>query len=199
VSDNHYFNKDPKSASKLQEVDIALGGRQLKLLTDSGVFSSRGLDKGTQILLRHSGEAIASGKILDLGAGWGPISIELAIIRPGAEILAVEINNRAIELLEKNIASASVTNIQSTAISKIAERSIDQIWSNPPIRIGKQNLHNLLIEAFGKLRYGGKAYLVVQKHLGSDSLASWIEKDLGHIVERIDNSKGFRVFRVTKQ
>jgi 16S RNA G1207 methylase RsmC len=199
VSDNHYFNKDPKSASKLQEVDIALGGRQLKLLTDSGVFSSSGLDKGTQILLRHSGEAIASGKILDLGAGWGPISIELAIIRPGAEILSVEINNRAIELLEKNIASASVTNVQSTSLSKIAERSIDQIWSNPPIRIGKQNLHNLLIEAFGKLRDGGKAYLVVQKHLGSDSLANWIEKELGHLVERIDNSKGFRVFRVTKQ
>jgi len=199
VSDNHYFDKDPKSTSNLRQVDIALGGKQLRLFTDSGVFSSSGLDKGTQILLKHSGEALGTGKILDLGAGWGPISIELAIIRPDAEILAVEINSRAIDLLEKNIASAALTNVQSTSLAQIRENSVDQIWSNPPIRIGKQNLHNLLTEAFGKLKDGGKAYLVVQKHLGSDSLANWIEKDLGHIVDRIDNSKGFRVFRVTKQ
>ena len=199
VSDNHYFNKDPKSASNLQQVDIELGGKQLRLSTDSGVFSSSGLDKGTQILLRHSEQAIEAGKILDLGAGWGPISIELAIIRPQAEILAVEINNRAIELLEKNVASASLANVQNTSLANIPDNSVDQIWSNPPIRIGKQNLHNLLIEAFAKLKDGGRAYLVVQKHLGSDSLANWIEKELGHLVERIDNSKGFRVFRVTKQ
>jgi 16S RNA G1207 methylase RsmC len=102
-------------------------------------------------------------------------------------------------LLERNTASAAVTNVESRALSEIADNSVDEIWSNPPIRIGKQNLHNLLIEAFGKLKDGGKAYLVVQKHLGSDSLANWIEIELGHLVERIDNSKGFRVFRVTKQ
>ena len=199
VSDNHYFNKDPKSASNLQQVDIELGGKKLRLFTDSGVFSSSGLDKGTQILLRHSEQAIRSGKILDLGAGWGPISIELATLRPEAQILAVEINSRAVELLERNTAAAAVTNVESVALSEIADNSVEEIWSNPPIRIGKQNLHNLLIEAFAKVKDGGKAYLVVQKHLGSDSLANWIAEELGHLVERIDNSKGFRVFRVTKQ
>jgi 16S rRNA G1207 methylase RsmC len=102
-------------------------------------------------------------------------------------------------LLQENITNLSLENIECTTLDEIAGDSIDQIWSNPPIRIGKQSLHELLMQAFSKLKAGGEAFLVVQKHLGSDSLAKWLETEQGHEVERLDNSKGFRVLKVTKK
>lgn len=199
VSDNHYFEQSPQTPSKQQKIEVELAGGQLSVFTDAGVFSSSGIDKGTKILLKHSNLALPAGKVMDLGAGWGSISIELALANPELEVLAVEINSRATELINKNASSLGIAGLKTVTLGDIEENSVDQIWSNPPIRIGKQALHELLIEAFSKLKPGGQAFLVVQKHLGSDSLAKWLEQEQGHDVERIDNSKGFRVFRVTKR
>ena len=199
VSDNHYFEQSPQTPSKQQKIEVELAGGQLSVFTDAGVFSSSGIDKGTKILLKHSNLALSAGKVMDLGAGWGSISIELALANPELEVLAVEINSRATELINKNASSLGIAGLKTVTLGDIEENSVDQIWSNPPIRIGKQALHELLIEAFSKLKPGGQAFLVVQKHLGSDSLAKWLEQEQGHDVERIDNSKGFRVFRVTKR
>ena len=199
VSDNHYFEQSPQTPSNPQQIEVELAGRRVKVVTDSGVFSSAGVDKGTQILLKHSSLAVQTGRVIDLGAGWGSISIELALENPGLEVLAVEINSRAIELIHKNAAALGIEALRTLALDEIEKNSVDQIWSNPPIRIGKKALHDLLIAAFSKLKPMGEAFLVVQKHLGSDSLAKWLEQEQGHKVDRIDNSKGFRVFRVTKQ
>ena len=199
VSDNHYFEQSPQTPSKLQQIEVELSGKRVNVFTDSGVFSSAGVDKGTQILLKHSSLAVQTGRVMDLGAGWGSISIELALKNPELEVLAVEINSRAIELINKNASSLGIETLKTLALSDIEENSVDQIWSNPPIRIGKKALHELLIEAFSKLKPTGEGFLVVQKHLGSDSLAKWLEQEQDHKVERIDNSKGFRVFKVTKQ
>jgi 16S rRNA G1207 methylase RsmC len=187
-----------KSPSKERSIEVQLAERTVKVVTDTGVFSSAGIDKGTQILLKHSPLSPREGKVVDLGAGWGSISIELALANPELNVLAVEVNSRALELIEKNKKSLNIANIQTIALEEVPDDSVDQIWSNPPIRIGKVALHKLLREAIRKLKPGGEAFLVVQKHLGSDSLAKWLEQDQGHQVQRIDNSKGFRVFRVTK-
>lgn len=198
MSDNHYFDEKPQVPSKEKSIDIQLAGRSVKVVTDTGVFSSAGIDKGTQILLKHSALSPQEGTVMDLGAGWGSISMELALANPGLNVLAVEVNSRALELIEKNKKSLEIANIQTVPLEKIPNDSVDQIWSNPPIRIGKLALHKLLVDAIRKLKPGGKALLVVQKHLGSDSLAKWLEQNQGHKVQRIDNSKGFRVFLVTK-
>lgn len=198
VSDNHYFDANPQTPSKEKSIEVQLAERTVKVVTDSGVFSSAGIDKGTQILLKHSALSPQEGTVMDLGAGWGSISIELALANPVLNVLAVEVNSRALELIEKNKKSLEIQNMQTVALEEVPSDSVDQIWSNPPIRIGKVALHKLLVEAFSKLKPGGEAFLVVQKHLGSDSLARWLEQDQGLTVQRIDNSKGFRVFRVTK-
>ena len=198
VSDNHYFNRKPETPSKRQTMEVELAGSKLKVLTDRGVFSSAGVDKGTQVLLKHTELVAMSGTVMDLGAGWGAISISLARSNPDLEVLAIEINSRAIELIEANAELLNLQNIKTLQLSQVQNESIDQIWSNPPIRIGKPALHELLIESFTKLKKGGEAFLVVQKHLGADSLAKWLEQEQNHRVQKIDNSKGFRVFRVTK-
>lgn len=198
VSDNHYFNRKPETPSKRQTVEVELAGSNIQVITDKGVFSSAGVDKGTQILLKHTEQVAKSGTVMDLGAGWGAIAIALASSNPDLKILAIEINSRAIELIEANADLLNLKNIKTKQLSQIENESIDQIWSNPPIRIGKSALHELLIESFTKLKPGGEAFLVVQKHLGADSLSKWLEQEQNHMVQKIDNSKGFRVFRVTK-
>ena len=199
VSDNHYFDQNPKSASNRQKVEVELGGRTISVFTDSGVFSSQGVDKGTQILLNLSEFVAPEGKIMDLGSGWGAISIHLALVNPALQIVAVEVNSRAVDLLNSNTRELGLSAVTTRVLDEIEPNSIDQIWSNPPIRIGKNALHELLIDAFSKLKPKGEAFLVVQKHLGADSLAKWMEQEQGHGVEKIENSKGFRVFKVTKR
>jgi len=198
VSDNHYFSDNPESTSAEKQIDISLGEAQIRVFTDSGVFSPQSLDKGTAVLLSHLDLAVDQGTVMDLGAGWGPISLALALKNNSLDVIAVEINPRAKQLLEKNAKNLAVGNIQQRELEQIADNSVDQIWSNPPIRIGKKQLHHLLIEAFSKLKPGSDAFLVVQKHLGSDSLAKWIEAELSMEVLRVDSHKGFRVLKATK-
>ena len=198
MSDNHYFSDNPQSTSAEKLIDIELGESSVSVFTDSGVFSPLSLDKGTAVLLSHIELATDQGKVMDLGSGWGPISLALALQNKSLDVIAVEINPRANQLLDKNASHLGIENIQKLQLEQIAENSVDEIWSNPPIRIGKKQLHELLIEAFSKLKPGASAYLVVQKHLGSDSLAKWIEAELSMDVIRIDSHKGFRVLMATK-
>ena len=198
MSDNHYFSDNPQSTSAEKLIEIELGESSVSVFTDSGVFSPLSLDKGTAVLLSHIELATDQGKVMDLGSGWGPISLALALQNKNLDVIAVEINPRANQLLDKNASRLGIENIQKLQLEQIAENSVDEIWSNPPIRIGKKQLHELLIEAFSKLKPGASAYLVVQKHLGSDSLAKWIEAELSMEVIRIDSHKGFRVLMATK-
>ena len=198
MSDNHYFSDNPESTSAEKQIDISLGDTEIRVFTDSGVFSPQSLDKGTAVLLSHLDLAVDQGTVMDLGSGWGPISLALALKNTSLDVIAVEINPRAKQLLEKNAKNLAVGNIQQRELEQIADNSVDQIWSNPPIRIGKKQLHQLLIEAFSKLKPGSDAFLVVQKHLGSDSLAKWIEAELSMEVLRVDSHKGFRVLKATK-
>ena len=198
MSDNHYFSDNPQSTSAEKLIEIELGESSVSVFTDSGVFSPLSLDKGTAVLLSHIELATDQGKVMDLGSGWGPISLALALQNKNLDVIAVEINPRANQLLDKNASRLGIENIQKLQLEQIAENSVDEIWSNPPIRIGKKQLHELLIEAFSKLKPAASAYLVVQKHLGSDSLAKWIEAELSMEVIRIDSHKGFRVLMATK-
>ena len=147
----------------------------------------------------------ARGRFLDVGAGWGPIALTLALRSPEAEVTAVEVNDRSLQLTRDNAAALGLGNVVALRPEDVPEGAeFDLIWSNPPIRIGKQALHALLGRWLPRLAPGGEAWLVVQKNLGADSLLPWIGRMLEErapsrfTAERADSVKGFRILRVAR-
>ncbi len=172
------------------------------MVTAAGVFSADRLDKGTQVLLSHVPEPASQGTFLDLGCGWGPITLALAQASPQANVLAVDVNERALELTARNAESLGLDNVRvlgpQALLAELGDSGarLDLIWSNPPVRIGKQALHELLDTWLGLLAPQGEAWLVVGKNLGADSLSRWLA-GRGYAVARAASSKGFRVLQVT--
>jgi 16S rRNA (guanine1207-N2)-methyltransferase len=196
----HYFSEDPAVPEVRRPVTVALRGREVVLQTSNGVFSPRGLDKGTSVLLRNVPDP-AGAELLDVGCGWGPIALSLAEAAPGSRVTAVDVNERSLGLTRDNAAALGLGNVEVLLPEQVpADRRFDTIWSNPPIRIGKQQLHELLLRWLPRLSPGGSAWLVVQKNLGADSLQSWLAGELGGSfrVSRHATDKGFRVLRVDR-
>lgn len=202
-SSSHYFDADPDELTRLgsspREVTWTTHGITLTATSDRGVFSYGSLDRGTEVLLSLAPSPPASGVFLDLGCGWGSIATTLAALSPNSSVWALDVNPRARELTSANAERLGLANLHVVAPDDApADLSFDLIWSNPPIRIGKDALHDLLRRWLSRMSPGGEAYLVVQKHLGSDSLAAWMI-DQGWRVDRIGSKKGFRVLRVRPQ
>jgi 16S rRNA (guanine1207-N2)-methyltransferase len=160
------------------------------------VFSAGRLDPGTRILLDTVPPPPPTGDLLDLGCGYGPLALVLAARSPGARVWAVDVNQRALELCARNAERSGLANVRCAAPGDPGlPGTLDVIWSNPPLRIGKQALHELLAGWLARLAPGGSAYLVVQRHLGSDSLHRWLD-GAGWPVTRIASRAGYRVLRV---
>lgn len=175
-------------------IRVRLAGRDLDVVTAGGVFSPEHLDDGTRILLESVPTPPATGHLLDLGAGWGPIALSLALQSPDAMVWAVDVNERALELVRRNAERHGITNLNAALPEDVpADVRFDAIWSNPPIRVGKQELHAMLTTWLTRLEGDASAWLVVAKHLGAESLQRWLGEELGLDVERAANSKGFRV------
>jgi 16S rRNA (guanine1207-N2)-methyltransferase len=197
VSTDHYFTAQPASDDERRTRTVHLAGRELEVEVASGVFSPGGVDKGTAVLLNHVPAPPPSGNLLDLGCGWGPITISLALEAPHATVWAVDVNERALDLVRRNAERLGLGNVRAALPDDVPDGlEFDACWSNPPIRVGKQALHELLTRWLPRLANGGEAWLVVQKNLGSDSLARWITDSLSLQGEREASSKGFRILRV---
>jgi 16S rRNA G1207 methylase RsmC len=197
VSTDHYFTAQPASDDERRTRTVHLAGRELEVEVAAGVFSPGGVDKGTSVLLSRVPAPPPSGNLLDLGCGWGPIAISLALEAPHATVWAVDVNERALDLVRRNAERLGLGNVRAALPDDVpAGLEFDTCWSNPPIRVGKQALHDLLTRWLPRLADGAEAWLVVQKNLGSDSLARWITDALGLAVDRQASSKGFRVLRV---
>lgn len=196
----HYFTADPVSAGDLRPLTVRLAGRELRLVTSGGVFSPDRVDLGTQVLLRDAPDPPTSGNLLDVGCGWGALTLSLALLSPHAEVWGVDVNQRALDLVRRNATAAGTTNVTAALPDDVPDDvRFDAIWSNPPIRVGKQALHALLLHWLPRLAPGASAYLVVQRHLGSDSLQRWLDEQLapdGYRVSRHSSAKGYRVLRV---
>jgi 16S rRNA (guanine1207-N2)-methyltransferase len=172
-----------------------LPGLHLALQTDAGVFSAGRLDPGTRLLLDTVPAPPRHGNLLDLGCGYGPLALVLASRSPQAAVWAVDVNQRALGLCAANAARAGLGNVRCVAPGDPGlPGQLAAIWSNPPIRIGKQALHALLVTWLGRLTPGGSGYLVVQRHLGADSLHRWLE-GAGWPVTRVAARSGYRVLR----
>ncbi|CAB4635296.1 unannotated protein [freshwater metagenome] len=200
MSTEHYFSETPGSEYRLKEITVTISGREVTLTTAGGVFSPDHIDQGTAVLLDHLAEAPAGGDILDLGCGWGPIALALASHSPKSTVWAVDVNQRSLELTTANAKRMGLSNIKCVTPDQVpADLIFSGIWSNPPIRIGKDALHELLLNWLPRLQKDAEAYLVVQKNLGADSLHRWLESELPKEFNtiRVETSKSFRVLRVS--
>jgi 16S rRNA (guanine1207-N2)-methyltransferase len=190
----HYFSADPGGPERRRTISVELSGRVVELVTAGGVFAGEGLDRGTAVLLRESPMPTGQPRILDLGCGYGPIALAIALHCPGATVDAVDVNQRALDLCRDNAAAGGVADRVRVLRPEEADPQTryDEIWSNPPIRIGKEALHALLLDWLPRLRPAGVARLVVSKNLGADTLQRWLT-DQGYVTDRVATSKGFRV------
>jgi 16S rRNA G1207 methylase RsmC len=196
----HYFSAAPAGDFVPKEIRVRLGGQDFQLETAGGVFSPDHVDAGTEALLRIVPPlSNAPGHLLDLGCGWGPIALTMALESPGAAVWAVDVNERALELTRRNSERAGCTNVRAVTPDSVPDDVLfTTIWSNPPIRIGKAELHELLEKWVPRLAPGGEGYFVVAKHLGADSLFTWMLTTFAetHAVTKGDHYKGFRVIEV---
>ncbi|MCP2637262.1 methyltransferase [Microbacterium sp. HD4P20] len=201
MGSDHYFSASPASPENLRRIRVTLAGRELELTTAGGVFSPDHLDTGTQVLLSNTPPPPPGGDLLDLGCGWGPIALSLAMDAPHATVWAVDVNERALDLVRRNAESLGLDNVNALLPDDVPDDvRFRSIRSNPPIRVGKHELHGLLERWIPRLDERSDAWLVVQRNLGSDSLQRWLAAafDRGYSVHRAATGRGFRVLRVRR-
>ncbi|MDN5851569.1 MAG: class I SAM-dependent methyltransferase [Actinomycetia bacterium] len=192
---DHYFSADPATADQRREVAARIWGREYTFTTAGGVFSRDGLDKATAILLGTCEPPRTARTVLDLGCGWGPIACAIARECSDVVVHAVDTNARALDLVRHNADRLGVRDrVLTYAPDEAPNVAYDEIWTNPPIRIGKAALHEMLSHWLARMSEEGVARLVVGKNLGSDSLQRWLVEQ-GYPTDRIASAKGFRVLR----
>ncbi|WP_425954345.1 class I SAM-dependent methyltransferase [Xylanimonas sp. McL0601] len=204
---DHYFTGGPATDAERRKVTVRIAGRHVEVEVAPGVFSPGRIDLGTQVLLREVPAPPQAGNLLDLGCGWGPLTLTLATEAPGAAVWAVDVSERALDLTRHNAERLGLTNVRTALPDAVPDDvAFAAIWSNPPIRVGKDVLHGMLRTWLARLAPSSSdadgAWLVVQRNLGADSLARWIEVELGEPlgvrVERTNSAKGYRILRVTR-
>jgi 16S rRNA (guanine1207-N2)-methyltransferase len=192
---SHYFDEEPTTESAPRSVNLLLPDMTLSLTTDRGVFGYNRVDGGTKLLLLTAPAPARSGHLLDIGCGTGAIALTMAHRSPDATVWAVDVNERARSLCRANAARNDLDNVRVCAPDEVPEDvRFATIWSNPAIRIGKPALHSMLLQWFGRLTPAGEAILVVHKHLGSDSLQTWLSAQ-GHPTTRLASSAGYRILQ----
>ncbi|MEY4639005.1 MAG: hypothetical protein RLY13_3 [Actinomycetota bacterium] len=199
MSSEHYFSETPVTEFKPKEISVEIAGKNVTVTTAGGVFSPDHIDSGTAVLLTHIDQAPAGGNLLDIGCGWGPIALSLASQSPKATVWAIDVNERSLELTAANANRLGLSNIKTARPEDVpADIVFSGIWSNPPIRVGKDVLHEILLTWLPRLANDAESYLVVQKNLGADSLHRWLEAELPQNFStiRVDTAKSFRVLRV---
>ena len=195
MTGSHYFDDDPSVESNVRQIPLHLPDLSIDLDVDRGVFSATKIDPGTRVLLVEAAKPAAAPTILDIGCGYGPIACAVATRAPESTVWAVDVNARARDLCAANAERLGL-NVSVAAPDEVpAELRFDLIVSNPPIRIGKKNLHALLEHWLDRLSPTGHAELVVQKHLGSDSLHRWLDEQ-GWATTRLTSRSGYRVLIV---
>jgi 16S rRNA G1207 methylase RsmC len=202
VPAEHYFSATPAGDPGFRPLPVRLAGREVTVTPANGVFSPERVDTGTQVLLGSVPAPPPGGDLLDLGCGWGPVTLTLAMESPHSRVWAVDVNERALDLVRRNAASLGLDNVTACLPDEVpADVRFMTIWSNPPIRVGKNELHAMLLHWLPRLDVGADAWLVVQRNLGSDSLQRWMQAEFpaDYSFLRAATSKGYRVLRCRRR
>ena len=190
---DHYYTESPSSAHDERRITLRALGNALTFTTDAGVFSRDGLDRGTEVLL----EALPplTGRVLDLGCGWGAVGTALGRKYPELEIVMTDINQRAVDLARRNLAENGVraTVVQGDGFDPVEGR-FDAIVTNPPIRAGKAVIYGLFARARDFLKPGGALYIVIRKQQGAPSALKYLKETFAR-AEIVDRGSGFHVIR----
>ncbi len=201
----HYFSETSATDAARRPLRVRLAGAERDLVSSAAVFSGGGLDKATAVLLDRLDvlpAVPARATVVDVGCGWGPIALSAALLHPDATVWAVDVSQRARELTRENATRLGLEDrLHVVAPDEVpADLVPDVIWSNPPIRIGKDALRALLLEWTGRLAPSGWAGLVVGRNLGADPLAAWLDARLPRrSVTKAASAKGFRVLEVSPE
>lgn len=194
----HYYTHSPASAHHERLIEAVLLGREMKFYTDSGVFSRDAVDPGSRLLIESVGSLV--GRVLDLGCGWGPVGLALALANPEAEVLMADVNERAVELSERNRRMNAVLNaavVESDAFESI-EGEFAHIVANPPIRAGKQVIYGMFDESFRRLIPGGSLTIVIRKQQGAPSARAHLQERFGN-AEVIARGGGYWIIQSRKE
>jgi 16S rRNA (guanine1207-N2)-methyltransferase len=195
----HYFDEEPDAPSMPRDVELWLPDMSLTLTTDSGVFGYGQIDAGSKLLLLKAPPPPATGNLLDLGCGTGTIALPMAKRSPKSTVWAVDVNSRARDLCLANAEANGITNLNVVTPEGVpTDITFACVWSNPPIRIGKSALHEMLLTWLARLAIDGTAAMVVHKHLGADSLQRWLTEQ-GYPTKRLASSSGYRILHTVKQ
>lgn len=195
----HYYTTNPEVAHEFQELETELRGRKYKFLTDAGVFSKNRIDRGSELMIEAM-EIKSTDKVLDMGCGYGPIGIVASDFAREGQVVMVDINQRAVDLVKENFKRNIVTNaqvLQSDGFANVTDCDFDVILTNPPFRAGKKVVYGMVESAKEHLKPGGALYTVCMTRQGAKSLAKKMEEVFGE-VEEVEKGSGYRVYRAVK-
>ena len=195
---SHYYINDNNLKNERRTFSYDYKGKRINFTSDLGVFSKDRLDFGTHVLLQSLPNLSDKKSLLDVGCGVGCIGVSIAKAYPNLEVTMIDVNERCIELTQKNISDNKVNAkvLYSNLYENISE-TYDVIISNPPIRAGKKVVLGVVEEGYGYLNNGGEVYVVIQKKQGADSMKKRMEEVYGN-VEVVDKDKGYFIFRSYK-
>lgn len=194
---DHYYSKQPQSKEQKSVITSTLKGKEFTYQTSSGVFSKKGVDFGSRLLIETFISPEISGDILDLGCGYGPIGITIAYFHRQRHVYLADVNERAIELAKHNAAINHVENIsilQSDGLEQLQNQSFAVVLTNPPIRAGKKVIQRFFKESAARLIPGGELWVVVQKKQGAPSVITFL-KTLFAEVDTVNRKKGYFIIR----
>ncbi|BFH65463.1 class I SAM-dependent methyltransferase [Paenibacillus azoreducens] len=195
----HYYSSQPEASHDRRYLDEHLRGQVLRFVSDAGVFSKKGVDYGSKVLIEAM-EIPEHAEVLDVGCGYGPIGLAAAKLAAGGHVTMLDVNSRAVELAKENAKLNGISNVtilESDLFAGVAGKNFDVVLSNPPIRAGKQTVHSIFEQAYAHLRDGGALWIVIQKKQGAPSAKAKLE-DLFGQVEEVTKDKGYRIFKAVK-
>ena len=196
----HYFSPVQRAGHRVREVSVTLRGRTFGFLTDRAVFATRGVDRGTRLLI----ETMSVGEgdvILDLGCGYGVIGLVAAALAPHGHAHLVDVNARAADLARENAVRNGIGNVTvhvGDGVEPVRGIAFDLVLTNPPVRAGRTIVLRFFTGARGVLRPGGRVLFVARTGQGARTLARHVEALFGNVTELAKGS-GFRVYAATRE